>query len=154
MINQVLTIARYYMLVPSPVWQPLIQKFDIRQLCTVILNQTISDADKFQSGLTKIFFRAGMLAALETLRSERLNSMVTIVQKNMRRFMAMRQYQRLRQSTIRIQTWWRVILAKKFVEHVRREASAVRLQRALRRWTARQRFLTTKRDITLFQGRE
>jgi len=142
------------MLVPSSVWQPLIQSFDLRQLCNVILNSTINDVDKYQSGLTKIFFRAGMLAALETLRSDRLNAMVTIVQKNMRRFMAVRQYSRLRKATIRIQTWWRAIIAKKFVEHVRREAAALRLQRGIRTWTARKRFLTIKRDLTLFQSRK
>ena len=83
--NDVLQMSRYYMLVPSDNWKPMIQNLQLQELCNLILERTINDPDKYQSGLTKIFFRAGMLAALESLRSERLNSLVTLVQKNVRR---------------------------------------------------------------------
>lgn len=142
------------MLVSSSVWQPLIQALDLKKLCTIVLENTINDPDKYQNGLTKIFFRAGMLAALESLRSNRLNAMVTVVQKNMRRRMAVKKYQQLRTSTIKIQTWWRGILAKRFVEHVRREAAAVRLQRAVRAFVQRQKFLNIRRSVILIQSRE
>ena len=142
------------MLVPSSVWQPMIQSMDLRKLCTLILEGTINDPDKYQNGKTKIFFRAGMLAALESLRSERLNAMVTVVQKNMRRRMAVNQYRRLRKATITIQTWWRGILAKRLVEHVRRETAVLRLQKGIRRHLARQRFLATSRFVTQLQSRE
>ncbi|KAK0197407.1 myosin 5 [Armillaria mellea] len=144
---------RYYMLVPSSVWQPLIQSLDLRQLCTAILGKTLEDPDKHQNGLTKIFFRAGMLAALESMRTDRLNAMVTVVQKNMRRRMAVKKYQELRHATIRIQTWWRGIRARRLVEHIRREVAAKRLQTAIRRFIQRTRFLDIKRGITLFQSR-
>ncbi|EDR14408.1 uncharacterized protein LACBIDRAFT_322361 [Laccaria bicolor S238N-H82] len=111
-----------------------------------------ADPDMYQNGLTKIFFRAGMLAALESLRSDRLNAMVTVVQKNMRRRMAMTKYKKLRQATIKIQTWWRGILARRFVESIRREASAVRLQTIIRRFMQRKRFLDIIHSITLFQS--
>lgn len=142
------------MLVPSSVWQPMIQKLDLRTLCTIILEKTINDPDKYQNGLTKIFFRAGMLAALESLRSDKLNYLVTVVQKNMRRRMAVKKYHNLRQATIKIQTWWRGIMAKRLVEHIRREAAAKRLQTALRRFVQRQKFVTIRRAITLFQSRK
>ncbi|KAE9406490.1 hypothetical protein BT96DRAFT_1014975 [Gymnopus androsaceus JB14] len=144
---------RYYMLVDSSIWQPMIQAMDLRKLCTLILENTINDPDKYQSGLTKIFFRAGMLAALESLRSNRLNAMVTVVQKNMRRRMAVKKYQQLRASTIKIQTWWRGILAKRFVENVRRQAAAVRLQRAVRRFIERRKFLNIHNSVVLIQSR-
>ncbi|KAJ7752131.1 myosin 5 [Mycena metata] len=144
---------RYYMLVPSSDWQPLIQAMDLRTLCTKILEKTITDKDKYQNGLTKIFFRAGMLAALEAFRSDRLNAMVTVVQKNMRRRMAVKKYQQLRQSTIKIQTWWRGVMARKLVEFIKREVSAKRLQTIGRRFIQRKRFLETKNAITLFQSR-
>ncbi|KAK0228273.1 myosin 5 [Armillaria fumosa] len=143
---------RYYMLVPSSIWQPLIQSLDLRQLCTAILGKTLEDPDKHQNGLTKIFFRAGMLAALESMRTGRLNAMVTVVQKNMRRRMAVKKYQELRHATIRIQTWWRGIRARRLVEHIRREVAAKRLQTAIRRFVQRTRFLDIKRGITLFQS--
>lgn len=144
---------RYYMLVPSTDWQPMIQSMDLNRLCSTILAKTIADPDMYQNGLTKIFFRAGMLAALESLRSDRLNAMVTVVQKNMRRRMAMTKYKKLRQATIKIQTWWRGILARRFVESIRREASAVRLQTIIRRFMQRKRFLDIIHSITLFQSR-
>ncbi|KNZ81439.1 Myosin-2 [Termitomyces sp. J132] len=144
---------RYYMLLPSAKWQPMIQAMDLRRLCSAILEKTIADSDMYQSGLTKIFFRAGMLAALESLRADRLNSLVTVVQKNMRRRMAVKNYHNLRRATIKIQTWWRCILAKRLVEKIRREASAVRLQTGMRRYIQRKCFLDTKQAIILFQCR-
>jgi myosin-5 len=141
------------MLVPSSDWQPMIQAMDLRRLCSTILEKTIADPDMYQNGLTKIFFRAGMLAALESLRSDRLNSMVTVVQKNMRRRMAVKKYRELRQATIKIQTWWRGIQAKKLVQSIRREVSAVRLQTGIRQFIQRKHFLDTKRAVMLFQSR-
>jgi myosin-5 len=73
------------MLVSSSDWAPMISNLQLKPLCSLILQKTINDPDKYQNGLTKIFFRAAMLAALESLRSDRLNALVTIVQKNMRR---------------------------------------------------------------------
>lgn len=131
----------------------MIQSMDLRSLCTAILKKTIEDTDKYQNGLTKIFFRAGMLAALESMRSDRLNAMVTVVQKNMRRRMAVKRYQTLRRSAIKIQTWWRGIQARKLVESIRREVAAKRLQSAVRRYVQRKHFLEIKRGITLFQSR-
>ncbi|KAG7092220.1 hypothetical protein E1B28_008587 [Marasmius oreades] len=144
---------RYYMLVPSAIWQPMIQALELKKLCSIILERTINDPDKYQNGLTKIFFRAGMLAALEALRSDTLNAMVTVVQKNMRRRMAVKKYQELRNATIKIQTWWRGIMAKRFVEFVRRETAAIRLQRVVRRFVQRKKYKNIIYAVVLFQSR-
>ena len=141
------------MLVPSSIWKPMIQALDLRQLCSAILDKTIADPDMSQHGKTKIFFRAGMLAALETYRSDRLHAMVSVVQKNVRRRQAMQKYQKLRQSTIRIQTWWRGILARRLAENIRRIVSAVRLQRGIRCFIQRKRFLDIRQGIVNFQSR-
>ncbi|KAH9056633.1 myosin 5 [Lactarius vividus] len=128
---------------------------------------TINDPDKYQNGKTKIFFRAGMLAALETLRADRLNAMVTVVQKNMRRHMAMKRYREMRVAAIKIQTWWRGIMARRFVAQVRRENAArfteirtavVRFQsrvrgvQARRAYQARRRVHATTVLQSLFRG--
>jgi myosin-5 len=152
-INNYWSLPRYYMLVPSADWQPMIQHMELKPLCSLILERTINDPDKYQSGLTKIFFRAGMLAALESLRSEKLNALVTIVQKNMRRRMAVKKYQELRRATIKIQTWWRGILARRLVENIRRDFAAKRLQTGVRRFIQRSNFLQTRQSIVLFQSR-
>ena len=44
------------MLVPSQDWTSMIKKLEIKELCSLILTRTIDDTDKYQSGLTKIFF--------------------------------------------------------------------------------------------------
>lgn len=143
----------YYMLVPSTTWQPLIQSLDLRKLCSIVLDGTINDADKYQNGLTKIFFRAGMLAALESMRSNRLNGLVTMVQKNIRRRIAVRHYKELKAATIKIQTWWRGISARRIAEGMRRMSAATRLQCAIRRYTQRKKFTDIRRGVILFQSR-
>lgn len=53
---------RYYALVPSKYWHAGGNAdTDIRQLCTMILDASIQDQDKYQIGTTKIFFRAGQV---------------------------------------------------------------------------------------------
>ena len=142
------------MLVHSSEWEPMIKNLELKPLCARILEKTINDADKYQPGLTKIFFRAGMLAALESLRSGRLNALVTIVQKNMRRRMAVKRYQELRRATIKIQTWWRGILAQRFVEGVRRTTASTKLQTALRGYLQRKKFLDSRRTIAVLRRGE
>ena len=140
------------MLVKSSDWAPMIKKLEIKPLCNLILDQSIHDENKYQSGLTKIFFRAGMLAYLESLRAQKLNAMVTVVQKNMRRKMAVKKYQAMRNAAIRIQTWWRAVTAKQLVQRIRREVAARRLQTRLRAVIQRGRFLRIRRTVVTIQS--
>ena len=141
------------MLVNSMKWVPMIKQLEIKPLCDLILKSTISDEDKYQSGLTKIFFRAGMLAAMESLRSDRLNALVTVVQKNMRRRMAVKKYQEMRQAAIKIKTWSRGVMARILVERIRREVASRRLQKAARRLIQRQKFLAVRHAVIGLQSR-
>lgn len=143
--------GRYYVLVSSKQWNA---NTDVRTLCSLILSKTINEEDKYQIGLTKIFFRAGMLAYLESLRTRRLNELVTLVQKNVRRRIAYKQYQDLRKSTIRIQAWWKGILARRYVEELRRETAAVRIQRVARGWLARKIYRDLRTSVIKIQARE
>jgi myosin-5 len=131
----------------------MIQSMELNGLCSLILEKTINDPDKYQNGKTKIFFRAGMLAALEALRADRLNAMVTVVQKNMRRHMCVKRYREMRIATIKIQTWWRGVMAKRLVAQVRRETAAIRFQRAARRYIQRRRFMEVRTAVVRFQSR-
>jgi myosin V len=89
---------RYYLLVPSKQWVT-----DTKQLTNKIVAKVISSEDRYQLGLTKIFFRAGQLAYLEKLRSEKLRDCVVLIQKNIRRYIYGRQYRIMRKSVIKIQ---------------------------------------------------
>lgn len=54
---------RFYALVNSKHWDPNGNP-DINELCKVVLEKYIPDKDKYQIGLTKIFFRAGQVDTL------------------------------------------------------------------------------------------
>ena len=135
------------MLTASEHWGP-----EIEQLCTIILKATIKDADKYQIGLTKIFFRAGMLAYLERLRTERLNYLVTLMQKNLLRAVQQKKYQRIRSTTIALQATWRRILAQRRLHAVKREAAAVTLQSAFRSHVQRSKYLKTRNAAITIQS--
>jgi myosin-5 len=142
---------RYYVLVSSKEWN---SNTDVKTLCSLILSKTLQDEDKYQIGLTKIFFRAGMLAGLESQRTARLNELVTLVQKNVRRRIALKQYRQLRTDTIKIQAWWRGVLGRKFAEEKKREVAAIRIQKVAKGWMARRQYVTTRNAVIKIQSGE
>lgn len=139
------------MLIPSKQWQG---NTDFRNLCSLILEQTLKEGDTYQIGLTKIFFRAGMLALLESLRTNRINHLVTLVQKNVRRHIEYKRYQTLRRATIKIQAWWRGVLARKEYERLRKEAAAIKIQSVARGWLARREYVRTREAVIKIQSGE
>jgi myosin-5 len=137
------------MLTPSKNWGP-----DLPALCGTILKACIHEEDKYQVGLTKIFFRAGMLAYMEKLRTDRVNYLVTLMQKNFLRHMHVKRYQNLRRATIGVQSVWRKKLAQRRAEQIRQEEAAVTIQRFSRGFICRQRFLQTRYAIVQIQSRK
>lgn len=71
------------------------------------------DEDKFKFGKTKIFFRAGQVAYLEKLRSDKLKSSGIMIQKHVRGWLQRRRYTKMRISTITFQRYARGYLARK-----------------------------------------
>lgn len=135
------------MLTNSTNWGP-----DLPVLCKQILEGIITEEDKYQVGLTKIFFRAGMLAHLERVRSDRIRYMVVLMQKNFLRTLYQRKYINLKQATIGIQSQWRKVLARKRAEQTRQENAALVLQRVLRGHIQRSRFLRSKSAAVSIQS--
>ncbi|CEP17067.1 hypothetical protein [Parasitella parasitica] len=131
---------RYYALVPSSHWDPKANP-DVRELCQAILDGCITDTDKYQAGETKIFFRAGQLAYLEKLRSDRFDACATVLQKNIRRFVYRHRYLRMKDMAIRLQALARTISAKNQLRMRRKERAAVIIQKNLRRYRARRQYL-------------
>ncbi|GAA5903549.1 myosin 2 [Sporobolomyces salmoneus] len=140
---------RYYMLVPS---SKLSSSADLRNLCSEILSSTISEADKYQVGLTKIFFRAGLLARFEQLRTNRLNELTTLIQKNVRRYIAQRDYKRLQRSAVGLQALWRGKDARKRVETMRQDRAAVQIQKAARGYLERSKFQRARQAVLAIQS--
>lgn len=137
------------MLINSKHWQG-----ELKEVCSLILDETIKEDDKYQVGLTKLFFRTGMLAYLEGLRADRLNHLVTLVQKNLRRQIASRQYKAMKVSSVRIQSWWRGIAARKLVDAKRKEAAVVKIQKVVRGYIQRKKFLETRAAAVKIQSGE
>jgi myosin V len=127
---------------------------DEKAFCNSILSATINDQDKYQLGLTKIFFRAGSLALLESLRTQRLNYLVTLVQKNVKRMLARRDYVRMKTAAIKLQSWWRGEMGRRMVAELRRQKAAVLIQKIIRGYMERQRFLALRASVTKAQACE
>lgn len=134
---------RYYALVPSHHWDPKANP-DVRELCQVILDACIRDTDKYQVGETKIFFRAGQLAYLEKLRSDRFDACATVLQKNIRRFVYRHRYLKMKEMTIKLQCLARVLIAKKQLRQLQQEKAAIIIQKNFRRFSARKEYLQKK----------
>ncbi|KAF9420455.1 Myosin type-2 heavy chain 1 [Podila epigama] len=139
-------VERYYMLVNSEHWG-----FDTQKMCSAILEATIKEADKYQVGLTKIFFRAGLLAYMEKLRTDKLNAYATLIQKNMRRFVCQKRYQIVRRAAIKLQCLARKLQAEKAMRELRQERSAVLLQTFLRGYVQRKKFVDNRNHVLRLQ---
>ncbi|KAF2637856.1 myosin-2 [Massarina eburnea CBS 473.64] len=142
---------RYYMLVPSASWTP-----EIRDMAKAILNKALgagkSGTDKYQMGLTKIFFRAGMLAFLENLRTVRLNDAAIMIQKNLKAKYYRRLYLETRDAITAIQSLARGYMTREHTEEARQVKAATTIQRVWRGTKDRRRFHLVRNSVILFQA--
>ena len=143
---------RYYMLVPSAQWTA-----DIRSMADAILKKALGSSngkglDKYQLGLTKIFFRAGMLAFLENLRTSRLNECAIMIQKNLRARYYRKKYLAARNSVIALQALARGHRARKEAQELRTIKAATTIQRVWRGYKQRTAFLRIRADLILAQA--
>ncbi|KAJ3407393.1 Myosin type-2 heavy chain 1, partial [Chytridiales sp. JEL 0842] len=138
---------RYYLLIRSKLWVA-----DAKALTKAIVNAAIQSDDKYQMGLTKIFFRAGQLAYLEKLRSERLRECVVLIQKNIRRHLYGKKFRVMRKSAVAIQKIWRGYRARQLYRAERERRAAIKIQTAARGWLARKHYKKTKESVIKIQA--
>ncbi|KAI9826872.1 MAG: Myosin type-2 heavy chain 1 [Thelocarpon impressellum] len=143
---------RYYMLVRSSGWTS-----EIRKMADAILKKAFGNGekrglDKYQLGLTKIFFRAGMLAFLENLRTSRLNECAVMIQKNLKCKYYRRKYLEARDSIILFQARTRGHVARKRAQEVRRIRAATTIQRVWRGQKQRKAYHLIRDNIILVQA--
>ncbi|KAI8644567.1 P-loop containing nucleoside triphosphate hydrolase protein [Parasitella parasitica] len=141
---------RYYALVPSSYWDPKANP-NVKELCQVILDGCITDMDRYQTGETKIFFRAGQLAYLEKLRSDRFDACATVLQKNIRRFVYHHRYLRMKGMAIRLQSLARMLNAKNQLRKLQEEKAAIIIQKNFKRYEARKQYLEKKSFVIKLQ---
>jgi myosin-5 len=143
---------RYYMLVHSGQWTA-----EIREMANAILTKALGTStgkglDKYQLGLTKIFFRAGMLAFLENLRTSRLNECAILIQKNLKAKYYRNRYLEARESVIRSQSAARAFIARRQAQELRTIRAATTIQRVWRGQRERKKFLAIRKDMILFES--
>ncbi|XP_031715437.1 unconventional myosin-Va-like isoform X2 [Anarrhichthys ocellatus] len=113
---------------------------DRKQTCKNLLEKLVKDQDKYQFGKNKIFFRAGQVAYLEKLRSDKLRMACVRIQKTIRCWLARKKYLRMRESAVTIQRHVRGHQARCYVKFLRRTRAAVLIQRNVRMWLTRTRY--------------
>lgn len=145
---------RYEIFIPPSDWQKFQGSDDLRPICSAILEKSIADQEKYQIGLTKIFFRPGMVSVLDRMKKQRLDAIAVTVQKNYRRYIARKHYQALRIATIRIQALARGRIARRMADEMRREKAAIAIQSFGRMYVARRAFLQTRQAVVKIQAGE
>lgn len=143
---------RYYLLVHSSEWID-----DIRKMVEIILAKALGTTkergkDKYQLGLTKIFFRAGMLAFLENLRTSRLNECAIMIQKNLRAKYYRRKYLEARESIIALQSLTRAHASRVKTEEMRKQHAATTIQTIWRGQKQRKIFNDIRNNVITLQA--
>ena len=143
---------RYYMLVPSQSWTSAIRDMSDAILTKALRQGSNRGLDKYQLGLTKIFFRAGMLAFLENLRTTKLNECAIMIQKNLRCKYYRRKYLEARASILHLQARVRGSQARRRAEGVRQNKAATTIQKVWRGHKDKKRFNEIRDNIIKLQG--
>ncbi|XP_034382197.1 unconventional myosin-Va [Cyclopterus lumpus] len=113
---------------------------DKKLTCRNVMEQLVQDQDKYQFGKTKIFFRAGQVAYLEKLRSEKLRVACVRIQKTIRCWLARKKYLRKRSAAITIQRFTRGYQARCLAKFMRRSQAATVIQKYQRMCVERKHY--------------
>ena len=117
-----------------------VQRNNYRATCEKIVVKLVSDEDKYKLGKTKIFFRAGQVAYMERLRSERLRYCGIMIQKHVKGWLYRNRYQRIYKATKTIQRFARGFVARRQVQHKRETKAAITIQKNVRGWVKRKKY--------------
>ncbi|CAH6721104.1 myosin-2 [[Candida] jaroonii] len=162
---------RYHILVKSDDWIEVMKNSlnvdangknkELSHLCNQILETNQTDKMKYQLGNTKIFFKAGMLAHFEKLRSDKLFNSATMIQKNIRRFVVQKRYHEILSSHKQLQSLIRGRLARLRIKHERETTAAILIQTIVRGYQARKSLkesldsiITLQKSIRGYQARQ
>eukprot|EP00794_Sanderia_malayensis_P004645 gene4645-5253_t len=138
---------RYRMIIPSE----LVDRVNYKDTCRYILEKYIQDPDKFQLGLTKIFFRAGQVAYLEKMRADTLKKSCVIIQKCVRGWLWRTKYQTMKKSAVLIQAWVKGHQARRLVTRMRRTKASITLQKYWRGRANRLSYLRLRSAVITIQ---
>ncbi|CDO95324.1 unnamed protein product [Kluyveromyces dobzhanskii CBS 2104] len=132
---------RYHILIPSEFWSNVLQsdpsEEDVKNLCKEILKHTMDDTAKYQAGNTKIFFKAGMLAHLEKLRTDKLFVSSVLIQKKIKGLLHRKKYLNTVDAIINLQAHVIGTVVRLRIENDFKTNAALLIQSELRGVTVR-----------------
>ncbi|KAL8502981.1 hypothetical protein ACS0TY_021924 [Phlomoides rotata] len=108
---------------------------DDKAACQMILDKM--GLKGYQLGKTKVFLRAGQMAELDARRAEVLGNAARTIQRQIRTYIARKDFVLLKKAAIQLQSCWRAMSACNLYEKLRREAAALKIQKNFRCYTAR-----------------
>ncbi|KAK5792514.1 hypothetical protein PVK06_033629 [Gossypium arboreum] len=123
--------------------------YDDKVACQLILDK--KGLKGYQVGKTKIFLRAGQMAELDARRAEVLGNAARTIQRQIRTYIARKEFISLRGAAISLQSYLRGNMARKIYDELRREAGALNIQKNLRRHIDRKSYLTMRKSAILLQ---
>lgn len=146
---------RYHILVSSDMWMQVMSgettQESVTDLCNKILDTHIKDKSKYQLGNSKIFFKAGLLAHFEKLRSEKLYQSAVMIQKNLRRRFYQSKYQEIRSSLVELEALIRGHIIRARIRREIETEVATMIQTAARGYLARKQVRDTLASIIVLQ---
>ncbi|TYJ13600.1 hypothetical protein E1A91_A10G062300v1 [Gossypium mustelinum] len=123
--------------------------YDDKVACQLVLDK--KGLKGYQVGKTKIFLRAGQMAELDARRAEVLGNAARTIQRQIRTYIARKEFISSRGAAISLQSYLRGNMARKIYDELRREAGALNIQKNLRRHIDRKSYLTMRKSAILLQ---
>ncbi|WFC99334.1 Myosin type-2 heavy chain 1 [Malassezia yamatoensis] len=142
-------IDRYYLVAHSKHWD-MSSLEKVAELAKHILSITL-EPSMYYVGLTKIFFRAGVLASFEQMRRSILHQRTKTIQTAWRRHHVQSRYRCLQQGVLACQTAWRAKQAQRQYQYARESNAARQLQTWVRAVMQRRRFLALRTTAVQLQ---
>ncbi|KAF7294483.1 Myosin motor domain-containing protein [Mycena kentingensis (nom. inval.)] len=123
---------RYHMLINWREGPSLLKREQFKRICVLVLLKGKIDKSQHQFGETKIFLRTGVLAIIETLRSDKLSA-VQFMQTNFRSILVQRKRVQFQRSVVGVQSVWRAAVARRAFrdakEKARKDAEAAKAKK-------------------------
>ncbi|RLN76395.1 hypothetical protein BBJ28_00006365, partial [Nothophytophthora sp. Chile5] len=122
-------------------------KSQCEQLMTKLLPER--NVQDYQVGLTRVYFREGVLEELETKRGWALRKYAIVLQKNVRCLLVRRRFLRQKRQVVVIQKYWRRYVQRK--QFLKLRQGVTRLQAQVRGQAARKMYRVLKFDYCIIR---
>ncbi|VVA11712.1 PREDICTED: myosin-15 [Prunus dulcis] len=108
--------------------------------------------ENFQLGRTKVFLRAGQIGVLDSRRADVLDNAAKRIQRQLRTFVARRDFVSTRAAALGLQAFCRGCLARVLYALKREAAAAILIQKHVRRWLLKEAYMELYSAATVIQS--